>query len=211
MSFILDALKKSETERQQQGAAEFSATPVSADNPKAPKWLWILAALLAINLLVLAGILLWPDTRSQTPVTPDPGTTTESLAAEPILTDTVVEATFAEQVAEAKTRQSVADKPPAAATAPPQRAATVVQMEPVVSAPYMRTFDEVRVQGLLQSVDLHLDIHVYSDLPADRFVFINMVKHREQSRLAEGPIVSEITPDGVILDYQGTAFLLPRD
>ena len=65
--------------------------------------------------------------------------------------------------------------------------------------------------GQLQMADLHLDIHVYSDEPAERFVFINMVRHREKSRLAEGPIVQEITPEGVILDYRGTRFLLPRE
>jgi hypothetical protein len=37
-----------------------------------------------------------------------------------------------------------------------------------------------------------------------------MVKHREQSRLDQGPVVSEITPDGVILAYEGKTFLLPR-
>ena len=56
-----------------------------------------------------------------------------------------------------------------------------------------------------------MDIHVYSDIPEDRFVFINMNKHKEGSRLAEGPLVREITPEGVILNQNGTSFLLPRD
>ena len=38
-----------------------------------------------------------------------------------------------------------------------------------------------------------------------------MVRHQENSRLAEGPVVREITPEGVILDYVGTEFLLPRE
>jgi hypothetical protein len=38
-----------------------------------------------------------------------------------------------------------------------------------------------------------------------------MAKHREQSKLEEGPVVVEITPDGVILEHQGTTFLLPRE
>lgn len=59
--------------------------------------------------------------------------------------------------------------------------------------------------------DLHLDIHVFGETPADRFVFINMNKYRENSKLVEGPTVREITPDGVVLEYQGTTFLLPRD
>lgn len=59
--------------------------------------------------------------------------------------------------------------------------------------------------------DLHLDIHVFGDSPSDRFVFINMAKHRENSQLSSGPVVREITPDGVILEHEGTTFLLPRE
>ena len=42
-------------------------------------------------------------------------------------------------------------------------------------------------------------------------IFVNMVKHNEGSRLAEGPLVEEITPDGVVLSMGGETFLLPRD
>jgi len=38
-----------------------------------------------------------------------------------------------------------------------------------------------------------------------------MNKQVEGSRLAEGPIVEEITTDGVVLNYNGTSFVLPRD
>ncbi|MCP5093694.1 MAG: general secretion pathway protein GspB [Gammaproteobacteria bacterium] len=75
----------------------------------------------------------------------------------------------------------------------------------------MPTIHEVRANGTVVLPDLHLDIHVFSDIPKDRFVFINMSKHREDSRLAEGPMVEEITPEGVVLEYSGTSFLLPRE
>ena len=70
--------------------------------------------------------------------------------------------------------------------------------------------DELRLEGTLQIAELHLDIHVYSEVPEDRFVFINMNKHREGSQIAEGPVVREIRDDGVVLEYQGRVFLLPR-
>ena len=59
--------------------------------------------------------------------------------------------------------------------------------------------------------ELRIDIHVYSETPVDRFVFINMTKYKENAILSEGPVVAEIVPDGVILDYQGVRFLLPRE
>ena len=52
---------------------------------------------------------------------------------------------------------------------------------------------------------------MYADEPAERFVFINMTKHTEKSRLPEGPVVREITTDGVVLEYEGMVFLLPRE
>ena len=74
-----------------------------------------------------------------------------------------------------------------------------------------KTFNEVRVNGSVQLPELHLDIHVYSEIPVDRFVFINMSKYKENATLSEGPLVAEIVPEGVILDYRGTRFLLPRE
>ncbi len=81
---------------------------------------------------------------------------------------------------------------------------------PQVSESYA-SFNDLRAQGVLQLPDMHLDIHVYSSEPDDRFVFVNMSKYKEQATLDEGPVIREITPDGVILEYAGTKFLLPRE
>ena len=81
---------------------------------------------------------------------------------------------------------------------------------PQVSESYP-TFNDLRAQGVLQIPDMHLDIPVYSSKPEDRFVFVNMSKYKERATLDEGPVVREITPDGVILEYRGTSFLLPRE
>lgn len=53
---------------------------------------------------------------------------------------------------------------------------------------------------------LHLDVHVYSNNPAERFVLINMRKYRTGERVQEGPVVDEITPDSVILSLNGQRF-----
>lgn len=215
MSFILDALKKSESERQQHGRAEFSAIPASSASPRASKWLWILAALLAVNGLVLAGILFRGDTPSLPEATVASGPV---VIPPPATVDTTspvqsarVESTFAAQVAAARDKQSVRNSQPDPVAEQPRPVVTAKASAPAAKTVYLRTFDEARVQGLFQMSDLHLDIHVYSEKPADRFVFINMVKHKELSRLDEGPTVNEITTDGVVLEYQGTRFLLPRD
>ena len=201
MSFILDALKKSETERQQQTGAEFSGVPSSSGDPQSFKWLWILALLLLVNIAVLVGILMRPEK-----VAVDTATTIDV----PLQQAQISEPSFEDKISAAKQNQSELTTGPAVQSA--------TQSEPAASRPITRspavrvlTIDEVRVNGTLQMEDLHLDIHVYSDDPAERFVFINMAKHREQSQLEEGPVVVEIRPDGVVLEHQGITFLLPRE
>jgi general secretion pathway protein B len=222
MSFILDALKKSETERQQQGGSDFANVPSSSESPGAPRWLWVLGLLLAVNLAVLLGVLLRDDSPQVGTPLPLVSETQPPPATGP---------SFSEQIREARGRESAAGTDTAIAAEPAARTGAAIPPEPaaetVVEPPRVEsvqarpqpeftlaalpTADELRANGRLQMPDLHLDIHVYSTQPAERFVFINMVRHREKSRLAEGPVVQEITPEGVILDYGGTRFLLPRE
>ncbi len=214
MSFILDALKKSESERQQQGSAEFAQVPVSRDSSRPPLWLWVLGALLAINLVVLAGLFLRPAPE-RLPV----------VAAET--------AGFAEQI-EMAMQETPPETPPAARTSvQPEPTPTVVTetasptaqtreaeplpvatpepaSRPVETPSGLADIDQLRASGELPIGELRLDIHVYSDVSADRFVFINMVKRREGSTTSDGLSVDQITPDGVVLSYRGRQFLLPR-
>ena len=57
---------------------------------------------------------------------------------------------------------------------------------------------------------LNLDLHVYSETAAQRFVIINARKYKEGSQLAEGPQVETINPEGVILTIAGRRFTLSR-
>ena len=207
MSFILDALKKSETERQQQGATEFSSVPTSPGEGSPARWLWLLAALLAVNFAVLIGILLKPDKSVEAPA---------ASSVQPLVASEPAPATdnsFERQVANRIEQQPVRTPPPAATASAPATS-EAAPPQPVVAPPSttrnLPTMDQLRLDGSLQMTDLHLDIHVFSEVPAERFVFINMNKYREGERTAAGPAVDEITPDGVVLDYQGRRFLLPR-
>jgi general secretion pathway protein B len=62
-----------------------------------------------------------------------------------------------------------------------------------------------------QLPQLRLDLHVFAARPEDRFVMINMHKLREGDSFADGVHVDSITADGVVLTYNGSRFLLPRD
>ena len=207
MSFILDALRKSETERQQQASAEFATVPASSGGSGVPRWLWALGLLLAVNLAVLIGLWLRPDVATK--VAPTEAPPTETLAAEAAPAEAAPAESFASRVEAA--RQNAPAEEEAAVDEPveePPVARVTIEPSTALTLP---TYQEVQARGLIDTTPLHVDIHVYSEIADDRFVFVNMAKQTEGSRLREGPLVEEIVPEGVILEMNGTRFLLPRD
>jgi general secretion pathway protein B len=72
------------------------------------------------------------------------------------------------------------------------------------------SINELYLTGNQSLPDIHLDVHVYASRPADRFVYINMRKYREGAVLQEGPTLERIRRDGVVLNYNGLRFLVPR-
>jgi general secretion pathway protein B len=202
MSFILDALKKSEAERQKKSTPGFADIPAARPSSGAPRWLWAVGGLLAINLTVLVVILLrsGPGPAEAQPVT-------RALETP----DTAPETSFSELVAEAKAESREPEPRPAAAKSGGTSAAPAPRPPPeTTDAAGLSTFNELRANGALGLPDLHLDLHVYGDQPPDRFVIINMNKYREGGTLAEGPRLKEIQPAGIVLEHQGTEFFLPR-
>jgi hypothetical protein len=171
MSFILDALKKSEAERLRKDTPGFSDLPGSAPEEPKSHWFWIVAVLVVINVTVLAVILMRPDRAND-------------RVPEPLAVNQATEATAASPVA--STSSAVVDEPvraeiPAPKAADPvTRAVTDIATQsadptpavPRYGAPQIAeshaTFNDLRAQGLLQLPDMHLDIHVYSSEPEDR-------------------------------------------
>lgn len=212
MSYILDALKKSEAERQQQNAPGVASVPDRRHRRTAPAWLWILGTLLIANAGALLMVLLRPEPSPPPAAQPaalaadreagiasegrrTPNAATEPPGAGSALTEPAPREP-GQNVTDAATPRNSGDRTAAAAVGDPP------------SVPAVPSLMELRAGGELQLPELHLDIHVYSDRPADRFVFVNMSKYRERDRLEEGPLVREIRADGVLLEHNGTTFLL---
>lgn len=220
MSFILDALKKSESERVRKRSPDISDVPVAAHGRRSPRWLWLIGVLLVVNAIALTALLLRPQESSQ-PAGPaaEPATAAPANPPEPAArplpaavsaTGTAPDEPRASRQPETEPRPEPRDEPsPQSDVAP-----AAVEAEP---APRRRpvetllTFNDVRASGAADIPDLHIDLHVYSDSAPDRFVFINMNQYRESAVLSEGPTLREITPEGVVLEYRGTTFLLPRE
>jgi hypothetical protein len=189
MSFILDALRKSENSRlRQDHPAVFSHRPV-AERKRLPIWGVVLIALLAINLLIVLFLFL----RETTAVTVRP-----APAVAPATTSSVT-ATVA------PTADTVAPMPPAP-IAPPASMPTP-DGNFSRAAGNLATRDELLARGAsLPSTDLNM--HVYDANPSLRFILLNGQRLREGESSREGLLVDRITPEGVVLRYDNSAFAI---
>lgn len=232
MSLILDALRKSEHQRQRQVGPGLAVVPEGREHRRPATWLLVLGALLVLNILVLAALLFTggPSSAPATANRPAP-------AAERPQAATGVPAVARREEARRPAPVTLPARPPrnevrpldtevvAAPAAPtrqgsPETAAAVGQAAPEAAASAVRQatddarlprFADLVVRGELNVPDMHVDIHVFSPAPPERFVFINMRKYGEGDSTQEGPRVERITHDGVVMDYQGQRFFLPRD
>lgn len=111
---------------------------------------------------------------------------------------------------------AVTPKSPAAtATGAPATASTPVQpapRKPVAPAvPDLPSVWEMPYAVRKDLPALALTMHVYSSVPAERFVVIEGERHVEGDDLGDGVILREIRGDGIVLDFKGQRFVYPRD
>lgn len=253
MSFILDALKKSENERKRTIGPSLADAPVHRVRSDRPWWALAVAALLVVNLGVLVVVLTRKNDAGTATAAPTLPTSAPAAAAPPPASaprtnpatlppnpnagapaNSPAVRSLAEEAAgseDAYQDSSLADYDAsdpalAAAGAVPEGPPIVRPIDAPAVAPLNGRFDSQtrtpapRGETLpsLSSLtatgfnlpEMKLDIHVYSAQPAERFIFVNMRKYQEGQTLSEGPTVERITPDGVVLNAQGTRFLLPR-
>lgn len=217
MSFILDALKKSEVERQRKSTPGVADIPDARAPSRTPRWLWALAGLLAVNFVVLVVILLRPGAGAGTASITQPVELPDNAPPAASFSDLVAEAKESRKERDAATPppgNGAPQEPGPAARTPAPRSAPVAGDTASPSGPVdigtLATFQELRARGDLMLPDLHVDLHVYAERPADRFVIINMARYKEGATLAEGPVVKRILPNGAVLGHQGTEFFLPR-
>ena len=226
MSFILDALRKSDAERQRTAAPGLADVRYAGRRVRQSIWIPILAAILAAN-VVLMGVQ-WFGRGSDSPAaaTSDPTPSTPTVAAPAPASPEAIrplarEAEFGEPLLEPEADgEFIRELPPVVVAPPvplplPTAPAVAPVMTPttpsrILAGNDLPTAEELIGTGALNMPLLNLDLHVYSDKPGSRFVVIGSRKYKEGSPLSEGPTVESITPDGVILAYQGRRFTLAR-
>ena len=186
MSFILDALRKSESERRREAAPSLAHVPPAARRHPAPPWVWIVMGALALGMLGLAA-LWWQsiDTASRADLEAARAAPDSAL---PLASEAAPAASPAPNVA-----------PPTRPVEPPAEFRADPASLPSVA--------EARASGLALP-ELKLQLISYSEDATQRFVFINGFRYRQGERVQNGPLVVSIARDAVVLQQQGRDFRL---
>lgn len=194
MSYILEALKKSERERAKGNIPTLETVSDTGVSRRA-LWLGVLLGAGALLLVVLAAWLVSAqffrsDSSTSPPVTA--GTAPHGGVDEPAArTDDPPAQTEAPR-SEPETRPAIDDREPQ----PPQRVAEVSELDAGAQA---------RVR------DLSVNVVSYSQQPERRFVMLNQRIFRESDMVADGVIVKEILPEGVLLRVDDHEIVIGAD
>lgn len=241
MSFILDALKKSETDRQRQGGPALFEVKVAPPRSALPPWALAIAVLFVANLALVGWLLLrhTPAAASAAPpvtaAAATPANASAPLAAATTVTPGVapgsagaLSAPAAQSAAAPSPTRSAPPEPALdASEAPPGAAGQATSPDdyaPAAEAPPpgnpgrvkrgtdsgVPLYQQLATSPNSQLPQLRLDLHAYAERADDRWVMINMHKLHEGESL-EGVRVERITPDGAVLSWQGSQFLLTQE
>lgn len=200
MSLILDALRKSDRQRSRRATEQlrWGPGPASSKPPQhGPAWLAF--GLLA---LLLLGAAAWLGTWLANPAAGD-GQNMEngSPRTSPQRSAASVRSLSAELATPAEQQSGTA------AAAEPGGAETVAARDSLLVAPDL---SEMPQDFRQQLPPLEINVHAWSEVPAERFVLINMQRFAEGERLPEGLQLRQVTPDGVVLEYRGELFTLTQ-
>jgi general secretion pathway protein B len=183
MSFILDALRKSESERQREAAPTLTRAPLAPHRRRTPVWTWAVIVGLSLALLAL-GATLWLDTRDQDMLAPATVTEMPTGIRNP--------------------GAGIAPPPPVPVPAATQPQAV---LEPVTDAPPRAIAELAALNPALPDYELDFIAYDGSD-PAQSSAWINGRRYFSGENIGNGVMLAEVGPDSVILSYQGARFLL---
>lgn len=230
MSYILEALKKSEQERHLGDVPRLdSAQSMAVRGAPRTWWPWLIGGVLLLN----AGAMLWlavkpaavPVEQQKGPVgASDTSASDAILSAIPSSLQSAVSPVDQDTAAPESARSVPAEPPPAASNDPAAGPVTPVSAAPAPAPAAKVTYqsasasqyadvphwDALTTAQKSRLIRPALDVHVYAKLPARRFVLIDLQKYREGERLASGGKLLAITSDGIVVEQDGIRYRVGR-
>lgn len=203
MSLILDALRKSDQQRARNAAERLRDGPSIARASRVPTAALLLLLFVALATAAVAVTLLLLTDRSAVGE-PQIAIDRDAVKAAPVRA-------LGTEVISRRDAQAARETPaPAAVIAPAQRLDRTHAQTAIADALAAPPLASLPMEMQERLPPLHVDIHAWADDPGARFVLINLKRYQEGDHLAEGPQVKYILRDGVVLEFEGILFSLPR-
>lgn len=231
MSYILDALKKSDQQRQLGATPTLQAAQVTVAAPKRPLFIYygLLAAVLLGAGIMIGWLRPWqpeqPPPETELIAAKSPISISQQAAPVPLTAPTEMLSKTAQEFSAPNLTRAwqpipVADAmkpdnpalvssgtPSAAAPIPdksmPERSASIAGVAQEQKA---IPLDELPLPIQREIPAMTVQLHAYSSNPSERLVSINSIRLREGGSLMLGLRLEQITPDGMIFSYKGYRF-----
>lgn len=218
MSYILDALRKSEQERRPGSAlGMIRKDPGPATLPPRSIALYAAPVLGAIALAVGAYLLIARPFASAPSVAVSAETAPK--VEEPAPTASVPKVATVAPVTKAPTPPPVRDlveqtrvtpKPTPRPQAPPAISASLPAAAPASTANDVRLLRVMPPDFQKSLPEMVVNIHVYAANQAERILYINNRQYQAGDKVRDDVVVEEIVEDGAVLNFRGQRFKLPR-
>jgi general secretion pathway protein B len=231
MSYILEALKKSDQQRQRGATPTLQAAQVTVAAPKRPKLIYygLLAAVLLGTGIIIGWLRPWQPEQplfgtepiaAESPISISQQAAPAPLTAPPEMPGKTAQEFPAPNLTRAGKAVPVAGgmkpnnpaldssgTPSAAAPIPeksmPEKSASITGVAQEQKAIPM---EELPLQIQREIPAMTVQLHAYSNVPSERLVSINSIRLREGGSLMSGLRLEQITPDGMIFSYKGYRF-----
>ena len=231
MSYILDALKKSEQERGHGNVPDVQTVHSSSLNYRDDKkayWPYILIVAVLLNLVAIGYFIMnqaGPAETAQSVAESTDATTgntantvnqQQSAAPVPVADETSQPGT-SEAASVSMTRAVSASDTSVAQEREPVIEETATASESITEEPEAQVATTDSSEAIIDFYDLPESIkqqiptiiisaHVYSSNPLQRSIVINNNFMEEGEYVLDDLVLHEITPDGAVFDYRGTLF-----
>ena len=231
MSYILDALKKSEQERGRgdiPGVQTVHSSGLNYHGQKKAYWPYFLIVAVVLNLIAIIYFIVDKEQTAPAEVTTQPVTATGSADSQPAHTESVADKNSSHQqpgpqtsvtttIIDTSTKSndglnSAMTSSPAEqaivprTTEPEPVAEPATRQTPVVPEKQVIEFYELPASIKQQLPAIIISAHVYSSNPLQRSIVINNNFMEEGEYVIDELRLHEITPDGAIFDFKDTRF-----
>lgn len=234
MSYIYEALKRAEADNARDVAAARPASRPLSFSARGRWWLWGFIAALAVNAIVLVTLFLGRSSNSQVVRPPAPAPVPTGVTASPPSAEvsgrkmpvprvavapppprsgrpappapSIIRADPSPVSTTGVVAGSVPETPPTPALTP--GALSSAPVPPVTPPPAPAAPAAATTPAVIEAPKLQVQVVVYSNVPAQRMVFIDGRRYAEGDILDDETVVERITPDGAVVRHRGQRFAL---